>query len=321
MTFLQRLANAAAVKEVQELAPNFGHVFKDSAASKKAWLTRLRAGNSDRGNVDEGLNLQRYAERETKDVSEQSILSRFTIAEQAEITEKLYEADKAKDSSIEFARGGDPKRGYTKARKELHAKITREILTKEAIRQATPVKGQAPEFVVLGGRGGSGKGSFTNGTINEFDAKRFIKLDSDAIKEALNPPYEGWNAKAVHQESTELFDRISAQAKDMGLNVIHDVTLKTPGKIEGVIKEFRDKKYKVQGHYMFVPPEESARRGVQRYLGKAPNFKRGRLVPVSVLLAMQDNEKSFEQAKGLFDKWSVYDNQGRTPTLISRKGP
>jgi len=45
-----------------------------------------------------------------------------------------------------------------------------------------------------------------------------------------------------------------------------------------------------------------------------------RLVPVPILLSMRDNEKSFEQAKKLFDNWSVYDNQGSAPKLISRKG-
>lgn len=103
----------------------------------------------------------------------------------------------------------------------------------------------------------------------------------------------------------------------MGLNIIHDVTLKGSSALKNVA-EFKDAGYRVEGNYMFLPRQEAASRAVSRFLGKGPGA-RGRLVPPEVILSNVNNEKNFDALKPYFDKWSAYDNRGKAPTLIARK--
>lgn len=243
----------------------------------------------------------------------ETILHSLSPNERKEVHEKLAAATRLPETS---AMHTDVNGNYTAERLAIHQKIVDHFLSPENIHNATPVAGHPPTFIVLGGRGGSGKSAFTNGKINEFNAKKFIKLDSDEIKAHL-PEYKGWNANQVHQESSDIFNRISQVATGMGLNVLHDATMKS-GKIAGTVQQLKALGYRVEGHYMFVPPQVSAQRALGRYLGKGPSA-RGRLVPVDVILQNTHNERNFEALKPAFDKWSAYDNRGSSPQLIGRK--
>lgn len=128
-------------------------------------------------------------------------------------------------------------------------------------------------------------------------------LDADAIKGML-PEYQGWNAAQVHEESGHIFDRITQDAVNLGLNIVHDVTMKTPAKAVALVKQFKDKGYQIAAHYMHLPRAEAARRAVQRFLGPT-----GRFVPPDVILANTQNERAFDEVKGLADRWSFRDNQ------------
>lgn len=293
----------------------FSHVFKDSEASKKAWLKRQRA-QSKKPAPESGLgtDLAKHFEKyDDPNLTVKQVMADFTPEERGEIASAIIKA-KAMPTSKSFWTGKDGK--YKPERLALHRKIISDILSTAAIKDATPADGETPTFVVLGGRGGSGKSSFTNGRVNEFDAKKFLVLDTDAIKERLKPPYKGWNAFNVHEESSDIFSQVTQIAKSLKLNIVHDATLKSRG-VEDTIKEFKDDGYDIEGHYMFVPRQVSANRAVKRYLGK--DGKRGRLVPVEVILENTENEKNFDAMKPYFKKWSAYDNQGAEPKLISRK--
>jgi predicted ABC-type ATPase len=281
-------------------------VFKDTEASIKAWITRRR--NSP------GFLSGYYRKYADDYITEAALLSELTPEQRGDVRAKQLRAMGQPPSWYQYSVNGDGTGGWTKERKKLHAEIFREVFSPDAVKAATPKEGEAPTLYVLGGRGGSGKGAFTNGTIKEFDSSKAITLDSDAIKDRLRPPYRGWNASTVHEESAQLFQAMMDHAKSLGLNVVHDVTLSS-GKHADTIRKHVEAGYRVEGHYMFVPPQTSARRALSRYFnGKG----RGRLVPVSVLLSMKDNEKNFEAMLSLFDKWSAYDNQGSSPKLISR---
>jgi predicted ABC-type ATPase len=211
---------------------------------------------------------------------------------------------------------------YTPERKALHDKILKSFLSPDRIKAATPEKGTKPTFVVLGGRGGSGKSAFTseNGkpaVVNEFDSTKFLTLDADAIKEMLNPPYEGWNANQVHEESSYLFDKIFDAAKKMGLNIVSDATLKSD-KMGPVLEDMIGKGYDVEGHYMFLPRQKAAERACGRYLKDGPQ-NRGRLVPPDVILGNTNNEANFDKLKQYFKRFSCYNNdveRGQPPQLI-----
>src|ERR1019366_6954727 len=181
------------------------------------------------------------------------------VDEMKEMAEKATAAPPTDKSPPYF----DPKTGnYTPERKRLHHTIIQKILDEQTIKAATPPEGTRPTFIVLGGRGGSGKSAFTEGDpprVNEFDPKKFLIMDADKIKGMLDPPYKGWNANQVHEESSYLFDQICDSAQKMGLNIISDATLKSD-KMGPVLKGLQDGGYDIEGHYMFLPRQKAAER-------------------------------------------------------------
>lgn len=230
---------------------------------------------------------------------------------------------------------------YTRERQALHEEIMNRYLSEEKIKAAKPPKGEKPKFIMFGGRGGSGKSWFTdperkagNGWDIKFDESKFIKIDADEIKSFLKPPYEGWNAGEVHEESSHIKKMIQAKAKELGLNIIIDGTMAwspkgDSNKVRNEMMEFKQAGYSLEAHYMFVPVQESTKRAIFRFAHKNKDENsvdygkydyKGRLVPMDILLGMQDNEKSFDSVKDICDNWSFSDNQGKEPKLISQKG-
>ena len=268
------------------------------------------------------IDILAYAKsRDDAEVSVDKILSKFTDAERKEMAEVEKNAMTAVPSDKLYT---DKDGVYTKARLKLHAKIIKHILSAEQIKRATPEAGAKPSFVVLGGRGGSGKSSFTHSedgkapTVNEFDSRKYLTLDADAIKGMLKPPYNGGNANQVHEESSMLFEQISAIAQAQKLNIISDATLKSD-KMGPQLKAMKEQGYDIEGHYMFLPRQKAAARACGRYLGKGPDA-RGRYVPPAVILGNTKNEENFDKLKEHFSKWSFYDNdqeRGQPPKLIS----
>lgn len=200
---------------------------------------------------------------------------------------------------------------WTAEREKLHESIIKSIMSPERIAAAMPADGEAPIFTVLGGRCGSGKSWFAG---QVYDPEKAIVLDADHIK-GLLPEYEGWNAFSVHAESGDIFDKVTDMAAEMGLNVVHDATLKTTFAAVEKVKKFKDAGYRVEAHYMHLPRQEAAKRAVSRFLGKTQRY-----VPVDVVLSNTTNEASFDAVRKLADKWSFRDNnvpQGSEPVLIS----
>lgn len=256
-----------------------------------------------------------------------------------EIMNKLEKRMVEFGSSIEQYTLDPEKTIYTKERQELHKQIIDSFLTDEKIKNAKPAPGEKPKLVMFGGRGGSGKSWFSNdrkaenGWNIKFDENKFIKLDSDEIKNMLRPPYEGWNAGEVHLESDYLKRVIQQKAQEQGLNIIIDGTMSYYAKgesnwIREEMIEFKNSGYSLEAHYMFVPVQTSTKRAIDRFANKdmdedsptkGKNRYNGRFVPVNILLGMQDNEKTFDSVKDICDDWSFSDNQGSEPKLISRK--
>jgi predicted kinase len=204
--------------------------------------------------------------------------------------------------------------GFTDSKGKPH----KGLLSPEAVAAARPAPGQKPTFTVLGGRGGSGKSWFAG---KVYDESRAIVLDADEIKNML-PEYEGWNANEVHEESGELFEEVTGIARKLGLNVVHDATMKNGDKAETLVDAFKDSGYRVETHYMHLPRQESAKRAVSRFMTDKNNGS-GRYVPLPVLLGMKSNEASFDRIKGKADKWSFRDNnvpRGEEPKVVSEGG-
>lgn len=243
---------------------------------------------------------------------------------------------------------------YNDDRVAMHDEVISKIFTPEVIAACKPKNGEKPKFVMFGGRGGSGKSWFTdkerakaegrevmfNGIKaagkrdkqtgefvfekQDFDknASNFLILDADEIKNAI-PEFQMWNAGEVHEESSDLMKRIKSIAMAMGLNVIVDGTMaynsKKPDKVKNEMLAAKDMGYSTEAHYMFSPIQKSCINAMTRFRTKNGDYS-GRLVPTDILLAMQDNEKSFDSVKDIVDDWSFRDNQNFEAKLISKKG-
>lgn len=299
----------------------FEHVFKKNPYHDKSgrFTSKDKAA---RAAPKPATLAEHYARYDDPHVTPEKVLAAFTAAERAEVALAEKRAANTPTTSQTYK---DKNGQWKPERAKLHQEIVREYLSAEKIKAATPEPGHKPTFIVLGGRGGSGKSAFTHdehsgreARVREFDSKKFLVLDSDEIKKRLKPPYEGWNAASVHEESAEIFDAITEAAMGFGLNIVHDATLRSGG-VERTVQQMKQMGYRIEGHYMFVPRQESAKRAIQRYLGKGPK-DRGRLVPVRRILENTENEKNFDNLKRYFHRWSAYDNQGKEPTLITRGG-
>lgn len=270
-----------------------------------------------------GIPLAEYAKaKDDPDVTEDKIYAGFAESDVREMKDKV-KATMAVPMTHKDPQYVNPDGSYTKERKALHNQIIASILNERAIKRATPEPGTKPKLIILGGRGGSGKSAFTydeegrEPKVKEFDSRKAIVLDADEIKKKLKPPYDGSNAFTVHEESSLIFDQIFETAKTMGLNIVSDATLKS-NKMGQIIQSFLDSDYEAEGHYMFLPRQEAAKRACSRYLSKGPG-QRGRLVPPGVVLGNTHNEENFDLIKPLLSKWSCYDNhqpKGQPPKLI-----
>lgn len=186
-----------------------------------------------------------------------------------------------------------------------------------------PAKGEKPKLVILGGRGGSGKSSFTDGSLGDdgYDRDKFFVIDPDEYKTRLpeykdkkGTKYYGVNAWEVHEESSDMKKAALDMARKKGANVVLDGTLSKYSSVKKVIDAFKEAGYDVEGAYMHLPREKSVARGILRGM-------KGRFVPVGQLLEMKENEDVFEQLMPEFRKWSIYDNdvpKGEKPKLVAR---
>jgi predicted ABC-type ATPase len=204
---------------------------------------------------------------------------------------------------------------YTPERLRLHGKIFAELLSEDKVRAATPAKGVAPVFVMLGGRGGSGK-SWFRGTV--YAPSRCIVVDADEIKKML-PEYKGSNAAVVHEESSDLVAAILEVCAMKGLNVALDATLKTAHTAVERATKFKKKGFRLEVHYMHLPRQKAAQRAVKRFCGQ----DNGRYVHIDVILENTTNEATFEQVRKMADAWTFWDNdvaEGEPPTFVSGEG-
>jgi len=217
------------------------------------------------------------------------------------------------------SRNGDGTGGYTKDRLKLHHQILEHFFKKEAdYKPDTP----PPSFIVLGGRGGSGKSNFDSRNdpkdgpkFGVYDGSKALLIDPDAIKEML-PGYDPQKAYLFHEESGAIADKLHKMARDKGLNVVMDITLKS---FHGsIVEKFKKAGYHTEAHFMHKQPEFALRGAVRRWnhkvliknplTGEAKEFPKGRLVPPSVIESNTNNEHNFDRMARMTDNWSVVSN-------------
>ncbi|MDR0475411.1 MAG: zeta toxin family protein [Treponema sp.] len=204
---------------------------------------------------------------------------------------------------------------YNEDREKLHGAIMQTLLAPDKIRMARPVPGEAPTFMILGGRGGSGKSWFKD---KMYDPSKYVILDADEIKGML-PEFRGWNAQDVHEESSDILEQMFSTCIREGLNIVLDGTMKTAKSALAKILRVQSAGYRTEAHYMHLPAHEAAKRAIGRFMTENKDFS-GRYVPVNRVLENTTNEDSFDQVQRVVDKWSFRDNnvkRGQQPILIS----
>ena len=168
----------------------------------------------------------------------------------------------------------------------------------------------------FGGRPGAGKTTTLESFDLGFDESSFITINSDDIK-ALLPGYKPSMAGLFHEESSMILDQSEQLARNGGLNIIHDSTMRTTRGVVDRIKLFKDAGYRLEGVYIYASPLTSAQRSVKRYMDG------GRYVPPRLSLLAASNDRSFDSITNKMDKFTVYNNNGSFvdgPILVEQGG-
>jgi hypothetical protein len=272
-----------------------------------------------------------YAAHYTKeDATPEEALSALTPQERERATATFEEVrkkiERGETTDRLYSKTGEEAKSladFTDARRAKHEEILAGIF-KDADKYK-PAPGEAPTMKLLGGRGGSGKGSFKNLV---YDPNKELVLDADAFKEHLG--YDPQMPFLHHEESSMLMKEAVRQARARGLNVVIDGTMNSKPDLmaqssaEKELETFNKDAhgYKTEAHYMFLPRQESAKRALLRGVNpsKGAPFT-GRLIHPQITLDMRHNEKIFDRARKMTSNgWSFWDNQDhpgkQAPTLV-----
>jgi hypothetical protein len=219
---------------------------------------------------------------------------------------------------------------YSPARRALHERLLAQLFSPDAISAATPAPGEKPTLTLLGGRGGSGKSWFTNppGVKSGYPliannpqspvVKGSLVINSDDFKERL-PEYMGWNADVVHEESSDLAGMAMDMARYLGLNVVYDATMRSPGTFKREIPLFQKAGYNIDSFFLHTAPHVAAIRAMKRFL-QGGGANGGRWVPPKYILGSQSNETTFDSLRSLSNRWGLYDGNHKGAPHRCAKG-
>lgn len=195
--------------------------------------------------------------------------------------------------------------------------------------------------IIAGGLGGAGKTTVLTERAN-IDLSQYLMINPDIFKaemagRGMIPEVEGLSpmeaADLVHEESSYLALQLALRAQSDGKNVIWDITMSTKKSTDGRIDDLRSAGYdEIDGLFVDIPVELSVERTESRHregheLYRAGEGLGGRYVPPEVIQRQVDpgwgskNRRTFEDLKGKFTHWSIYDNSiYREPARLIEAG-
>jgi hypothetical protein len=157
---------------------------------------------------------------------------------------------------------------WSSERKELHERIMGEILNPKA--KARP--GERPKFVLLTGPPGSGKTMAGQPEARKLGVQ-FTTLNADDVKTKL-PEYQGWNAGAVHEESSLIVEGpLFERAFNENHNILVDLTGGNTEKLESMADLMNKNGYDVHLISIALPAYKSVGRAWDRFTENAFGFK------------------------------------------------
>ena len=182
---------------------------------------------------------------------------------------------------------------------------------------ATGAKNKERRVDIVLGPPGSGKSSRMVEPLQEQHGSMVV--DSDLIKPRL-PEYKGGRfAGAVHQESSDIADRIVNRGMDNGDNLVLPLVGKNTKRIANIVKELKDEGYTTHLHLMEISPEEGARRSIKRF------EETGRFVdPKRALEVGLNPRKTFDTLKSEVESYEAFSNEvprGQAPRLLETSTP
>lgn len=262
----------------------------------------------------------------------------MTDAEYGEHT-RLVEAKVA-----EALRGGkstdaqhaiDVDRGiWSPERAKIHGAIVEQLYEKA---REVPSEGKA---VIAGGLGGAGK-STVLGKHAHIDSSKYLTLNPDDMKEeivnrGLAPTVEGLSpmesAALIHEESSHITNLLAKRAYADKKNVIWDITMASKKSTQRRVEEMRAAGYDdLTAVFVDIPVETSVTRALGRHRRGMEKYRNGigfggRYVPPALIRKnavagrSSANRVTFDGLHAEFDHWSLYDNSGSSPKLISLSG-
>lgn len=225
---------------------------------------------------------------------------------------------------------------WSKERRALHS-----VIIEEMYRRAADVPNDY-QAVIAGGLPGAGKTTVLEHKAG-IDRSRFLTINPDDVKaemarRGMIPEVDGLSpmeaSDLAHEESSYIAKRLAFRAQAEGKNIIWDVTMSSLASAQRRIQDLRNNGYThVEGIFVDLPPEVSARRADNRHRADEEKYRAGtgeggRFIPAEGILARSDhkwgslNRRIFEAIKHDLDAWLVYDNSvdGRPPVLVDASG-
>jgi predicted ABC-type ATPase len=201
---------------------------------------------------------------------------------------------------------------YTPERAKVHADILNKMFSGDVLKRAVAPEGTKPTLTLTGGRAAAGKTSTLDSELKDVKNSA-VYINPDDIQEQL-PGYNGAKAGLFHDEASDIATQVENVARQHGLNVVYDATLRNRSTAAQRVKAYKDAGYDVNGYFVHTTPLTSAVRSVQRF------EQAGRFVPPAYALSSRSNEATFDSLIPEFKKWAVYDNNGDKPKKVASHG-
>jgi hypothetical protein len=121
-----------------------------------------------------------------------------------------------------------------------------------------------PLVVVLLGPAGSGKTTRGVPMAKERHKVGFVSVNADTVKERL-PEYRGWNASALHEESSAVAKELRDVATAQRMNIIYDITGTNFDSVRIGVTHFADFGYRVFVLLLDLEPWRASHRAWERF--------------------------------------------------------
>jgi len=257
----------------------------------------------------------RAAAQTPMELEHAALLARYDV--------RASEALRDGDSRMKFAvpagmdAHGNMQYTWSPERAALHDRIIMEAMVGVEPREH-------PVLVLMGGLPGAGK-TTSAGQGLRFEGK--LVVNADDIKAKL-PEYAGYNASYLHEESTEVTEKMMELGREMHADVVLDATMKSYDGAKLRAQTFKDAGYRIESRFVDVDIDTSVSRAVKRLADGDARNGQGRYVPLAAIRASASKDGSTKprqtfdrlRAEGVFDAYLLVDNRGKSPVELLRHG-